>query len=180
MLQAEGINPYLYPPSAPQLSEYQQEPIYDLLNSKDYYSVYPPVSQFVFGAGGLVYSRGWEASYYTIKALLLAFELGALLLLAQMVSPGLLVLYAWHPLVLMETAGQAHTESAMLFFLVAAIWFVRRNKGSTASAVLACAGWVKLYPFVFMPLLWQRFRWKGLLPGGSSYSCSSCPIIIRL
>lgn len=166
MVQAEGTNPYLYRPSDPTLAAHHEEPIYDVLNSKDYFSVYPPVSQFIFWTGGLFYNQGWEVSYYVIKIILMLFEIAALLLLARLVAPHLLILYAWHPLVLMETAGQAHTESAMLFFLVLAIWFARKQQGIGASVALACAGWVKLYPFVFIPLLWQRFKWKGLIPGG--------------
>ena len=166
VLTAQGENPFKLKPSDPELAELQDDPIYPLLNSADYYSVYPPVSQLVFAGGGLVYGLGWEASYYAIKALLSLLEIGALLMLASMVSRAFLVLYAWNPLVLVETAGQAHTESAMLFFLVACLWFAHRNKPILASSALAFAGWVKLYPFVFFPLLYRRFGWKGLIPGG--------------
>lgn len=166
MVQAEGINPYLYHPSDSSLAAYHEAPIYEVLNSKEYFSVYPPVSQYIFRTGGAFYEQGWEVSYYVIKIILMLFEIAALLILAQLVAPRLLILYAWHPLVLMETAGQAHTESAMLFFLVLAVWFARKRWGIGASMALACAGWVKLYPYVFLPLLWQRFKWKGLIPGG--------------
>ncbi|MBX2821087.1 MAG: class I SAM-dependent methyltransferase [Rhodothermaceae bacterium] len=166
VLTAQGENPFEYKPSDPVLTEMQDDPIYPLLNSADFYSVYPPVSQLVFAGGGLAYEQGWEASYYVIKALLSLLEIGALLMLATMVSRAFLILYAWNPLVLVETAGQAHTESAMLFFLVACLWFAHRNKPILASSALAFAGWVKLYPFVFFPLLWRRFGWKGLIPGG--------------
>ena len=166
VLTAQGENPFKYKPSDPVLEDLQDDPIYPLLNSADFYSVYPPVSQLVFAGGGLAYGQGWEASYYVIKALLSLLEIGALLILASMVSRAFLVLYAWNPLVLVETAGQAHTESAMLFFLVACLWFAHHHKPVLASSALAFAGWVKLYPFVFFPLLWRRFGWKGLIPGG--------------
>ena len=166
VLTAQGENPFEYKPSDPALSDMQDDPIYPLLNSADFYSVYPPVSQLVFAGGGLAYEQGWEMSYYVIKALLSLLEIGALVMLAAMVSRAFLILYAWNPLVLVETAGQAHTESAMVFFLVACLWFAHRNKPVLASSALAFAGWVKLYPFVFFPLLWRRFGWKGLIPGG--------------
>ena len=166
MLTAEGINPFKYYPSDPLLEDHHEDPIYPLLNSADYYSVYPPVSQFVFLGGGVFYDHGWEMSYYVMKALLSLLELGALFMLASMVSRAFLVLYAWNPLVLIETSGQAHTESAMLFFLVACVWFAEQKKPILASSALAFAGWVKLYPFVFFPLLWRRFKWKGIIPGG--------------
>ena len=141
VLTAQGENPFEYKPSDPALSDMQDDPIYPLLNSADFYSVYPPVSQLVFAGGGLAYEQGWETSYYVIKALLSLLEIGALLMLAAMVSRAFLILYAWNPLVLVETAGQAHTESAMVFFLVACLWFAHRNKPVLASSALAFAGW---------------------------------------
>ena len=166
MVAAEGINPYLYRPSDAELESFSQEEIYQELNSADFYSVYPPVSQMVFAVSGVFYKYGWLYSYYIIKLLLMACEIGALFLLSRMVSSSLLLLYAWNPLVVVETAGQAHTEAVMLLFLVACLWFAKHKRPVLASVMLALAGWVKLYPFVFFPLLWRRFGWKGVLPGG--------------
>ena len=163
---AEGLNPYKYKPSDSELLKFQDDEIYGVLNSADYYTVYPPVSQLYFAIGGQFYSGDWLSSYYAIKIALVITEILALLLLAKMTSPLLLLLYAWHPLVIMETAGQAHTESAMLLFLLLTVWAVRQNRGGLASVMLAIAGWIKLYPFVLFPLLWRRFKWKGLVPGG--------------
>lgn len=165
-VSADGLNPYKYRPSDPELESLQTDPIYEELNSADYYTVYPPISQLYFFAGGQFYDQDWSRSYYAIKALLVLTEILALLLLAGMAPPLMLLLYAWHPLVLIETAGQAHTESAMLFFLLLAVWSSRKQWGSLASISLAVAGWIKLYPFVLMPLLWRRFKWRGLVPGG--------------
>ncbi len=165
-VSAEGINPYLHKPTDFEDASFQDDAIYSLLNSVDYYTVYPPVSQFYFWIGGQFYSSDWSTSYYVIKGLLVLTEFLTLLLLVKMAPPILVLLYAWHPLVLIETAGQAHTESAMLFFLLLCIWLTQKQRGSWASIALAFAGWIKLYPFVFFPFLWRRFKWKGLLPGG--------------
>ena len=164
-VQTQGINPYHYAPEDPALSPLQQDELFDNLNSQSFYSVYPPVSQFLFAFSGLFYPLGWTVSYYVIKCLLALFEVGALFLLARMVAPRLLVLYALNPLVIIEAAGQAHTESVMVFFLVLTVYLARENRGGWASVALACAGWVKLYPFVFFPLLWRRFGWRAVWPG---------------
>ena len=52
------------------------------------------------------------------------------------------------------------------FFLQFALWYLKKEKPVLASVALAFAGWVKLYPFVFFPLLWRRYGWRGLVPGG--------------
>ncbi len=167
MLQAEGINPYRQTPDAPELAAHRADSLYQFLNSTTYHTVYPPISQIVFLAGGLFYEHGWIVSYYLIKALLIAFEAGALLILSRLVAPPALALYAWHPLVLIETAGQAHTESALLLFIAGALWLSRQGRGGWAGAALAGAGWTKLYPFAFFPFLMMRHGWKAAIAGGT-------------
>jgi len=164
LVQVEGISPYRYRPDDPRMRFLQEEPVYGKLNSTGYYTVYPPLSQGVFAVGGLFYGRGWLWTYYVIKVVLVLFEAGAVLILARLVEARMLMLYAWNPLVLLETAGQAHTESILLFFLVLTVYLVRQDRGGWASVALACAGWVKLYPFVLFPFLWRRFRWKAGWP----------------
>lgn len=167
LLQVEGINPYAFRPEEAALAAFQQEAIFDRLNSASYYSVYPPLSQLVFAFGGLFYEWGWAASYYVIKGLFAALEMTGVLLLARMVDARNLMLYAWHPLAIVESAGQGHTEAAAVLFLIAAIWGVHRSSAVGASLALAAAGLVKLYPFVLFPLLWRRFGWRAVWPGAA-------------
>jgi alpha-1,6-mannosyltransferase len=166
MLQAEGINPYRQTPDDASLARHHSDSLYQVLNSTAYHTVYPPVSQVVFFVGGLFYEQGWIVSYYVIKSLLIGFEVGALIILSRLVAAPALALYAWHPLVLIETAGQSHTESAMLFFIAAVLLLSKKGKGGWAGAALAGAGWTKLYPFVFFPFLMIRQGWKTALAGG--------------
>lgn len=162
MIQTEGVNPYLHQPS--ELEEYHAEPVFDHLNSAEYYSVYPPLSQLIFVLAGLFYGGGWMVSFYVIKAVFLLLEMGGVLLLARMVEARNLLLYAWNPLVILEVAGQGHTEAAVILFLVLTVWLEGRGRGGAASAALACAGMVKLYPFVLFPYLVRRFGWRRLWP----------------
>ncbi|HMB93996.1 MAG TPA: methyltransferase domain-containing protein [Rhodothermales bacterium] len=166
LVQVNGINPYHYVPQDAALSAFHREPIYEALNSKGYFSVYPPLSQLVFAFGALFYPFGWQVSYFVIKAVFVLFELGALLLISRIVTARWLMLYALHPLVLLETAGQAHTESAMVFFLVATVFLARQEQGGWAAVALSLAGWVKLFPFLLMPFLWRRFGWRSVWVSG--------------
>ena len=86
LVQVHEYNPYQYTPDDPALSAFQRDPLYEQLNSKSYYTVYPPVSQGIFAFGGLFYSSGWIYSYYVIKAVLVLLELGAVFLLARLVE----------------------------------------------------------------------------------------------
>ncbi len=175
LVQAHDINPYRFTPGDPALVVLHDEPIFDRLNSPDYFTVYPPVSQFVFSFGARFYEGGWLQSYYAIKFVFVLVELLAVLLLARMVPPRWLMFYAWNPLVLLETAGQAHTESLLLLLLVLVIRWANAGRGALASAALACAGWVKLLPFVLFPFLWRRFRWWAVWPGAAVATILALP-----
>ncbi len=164
-LQWEGINPYRYTPNDPALASFHELPVYERLNSASYYSVYPPLSQWVFALGGGFLEIDWRLSFYLIKGIFLTLEGAGLWLLAQMTTARNLLLYAWNPLVIIEVAGQAHTEAAMIPFLIAAVWAVRHDHGHLASLAVAGAGLVKLYPLVLGPFLLRRYGWKAVWPG---------------
>ena len=177
-MQWEGINPYRYAPSNAALAEWHDTHVYESMNSADYYSVYPPVSQAIFALGAAVQDLlggSWHASYFTIKGVMVLLEGAALLGLARLIRPSLLVLYAWSPLVLLETAGQGHTEAALVFFLVATIACVRAGRAGWASVALAGAGLVKIYPFVLFPYLIRRFGFKRVLPGIAAAAVALLP-----
>ena len=175
LLQSRGVNPYAFTPDDPRLSFLHHEPVYPALNSASYYSVYPPLSQFVFRLGAWFYSADWQANYYVIKGLLAASEAGALVLLARTLPARSLMLYAWNPLVVLVAAGQAHTESLAVLCLVGTWLFARNGRGGWASVALAGAGLVKLYPFVLFPLLWRRFGWRSVWPGMLATAALSVP-----
>ena len=112
LVQQNGINPYRYVPEDDMFNELQQDITFEELNSKAHVSVYPPVSQLIFRLGTTWHTPDNRRSYYLIKLIFVLAELLAVFLLARIVSSGFVLLYAWNPVVLLETAGQAHTESA--------------------------------------------------------------------
>lgn len=162
----EGIDPYHYRPSDAPLAEFHDEPLYEALNSKDFYSVYPPVSQLVFAAAGTLFPLGWMASWYGLKAIILGFELLGIGVLARHVGPESLALYAWSPLAVVEIAGQGHTEGVMVGALLLVLHALYRHRPLLAGGALAVAGWVKLLPFLLFPVLGRRLGYKGLASGG--------------
>ena len=175
-VQMEGINPYRYAPNEATLSAFQTAPIYEALNSKPYYSVYPPLTQFTFLMGGWLYTQfGWHAAYFGLKGLFAAAEFGGVLLLSRLTPPRNLLLYAWNPLVLIETAGQGHSDALLVPLLLGAIWAVQQGRGRLASLAIAGAGLVKIYPLVLGPLLARRFGWAAVWPGALLVAALSAP-----
>lgn len=165
-LQVAGINPYRFVPEHNALGAFQTAPLFEKLNSQPYYSVYPPLTQIAFAVGGWIYAAmGWHAAYYGIKSLFVAVEFGGVLLLSRLTSARNLLLYAWNPLILIETAGQGHTEALLMPFIIGLVWAVRRGSGHWASVAVAGAGMIKLYPFVLGPFLLRRYGWSAVWPG---------------
>lgn len=149
-LVVHGESPYYATPS--ELIEYESEfsELYPKLNSPDYYSVYPPVSQILFVFGNL----------FSMRMVFALCEIGALFLLAKLVSPRALIFYAWNPLVLLETWGQTHTESAMLVCLVAMLVFIQKRWFLASSAALTVAIWIKLWPVLLVPIVLRHQGWR--------------------
>ncbi len=165
LIQHHGVNPYQYTPEEAPQAKLKDDLTYERLNSKSYVSVYPPVSQLIFRLGTTLHQPDGFLSYYLIKGILVLAELLAIYLLARVVSAGFVLLYAWNPVVILETAAQSHTESLLLLSLGLVIYLVGKNHVRWASIFLAVAGWIKLFPFFFFPFLWRRYGWRSVWPG---------------
>ncbi len=165
LVQHQELNPYQFTPEEVPQATLKDDITYQRLNSKSYVSVYPPVSQLIFRLGTSWHQPDDFLSYYLIKGILVLAELFAIYFLARVVSTGFVLLYAWNPFVILETAGQSHTESVLLLSLGLVIYLAGKNHARWASIFLAVAGWIKLFPFFFFPFLWRRHGWRSVWPG---------------
>lgn len=163
-VQAAGINPYRYLPAAPELAHLRDEPIYPKINRRDYaHTIYPPVAQVIF----LLTTRISESVTW-MKFTMVAFEMLALWAIAQLLTSlgrprQLLLLYAWHPLVIWEFAGSGHVDAIAICFIAFALLAWRRGSDLGAGFMLACATLTKLFPLVLLPALLKRDRWRVAL-----------------
>lgn len=156
ILVVDGINPYAFVPSSDELEAYRSLPIFAHLNSRDFYSVYPPVSQLVFAVGGLVARPDWMTGYYVIKGVIVALECTGLILLARTIPRRQTMLLALHPIILLAGAAQGHTDGMLVFFIGGAFIAWQRGRQLLAVVLVTLAGWVKLVPLLFIPLLLRR------------------------
>ena len=157
-----GVSPYELRPSDPALAPWHDRAEYRRMNSRDYYSVYPPASQLAFAAAvGLAPGASWEAAWWAWKLLMVGAELTAMVLLLRVVPASAVALYAWSPLSVIEVAGQGHTEALVLLGLAAAVAASRR-RWPLASLGVAVAGAAKLYPLALLPAAWRREGWRGV------------------
>lgn len=149
MVQTQGSSPYAAPPSDPRFEALHGTVPYARMNSRDYPSVYPPLSQVGFRLAAGLLPLGWIWAWYGWKLLAVGAELAGVWALSQLVGPKRAALYALHPVALVEVAGQAHTEGLLIGVLALLAVGGTRFAGISAAASVA----VKLWPVAWVPVL---------------------------
>ena len=164
-LSGMGQNPYLQLPSA--IADTDSE-LYDRLNSKEYYTVYPPLLQFVFFAAVKVGGSMAEGILF-LRLCILLCELGSIWLIYKLLPAarkGFTVVYALCPLVITEFMDGIHFEAMMLFFILLAAYSWQKQQVWKGAILFAGAIGAKLIPIVLLPLFPFFLGWKkGLLAG---------------
>lgn len=134
------------------------ENLYNRLNSKDYFTIYPPVHQLIFWLSTWVPVDKMWISVEIIRLSILAADMGIILLLIPLLDHfGLprqqLSLYAFNPLVIAELSGNLHFEALLLFFLLLSFFLLLKNRLFWSAFFFAMAISTKLWPLMFLPLL---------------------------
>lgn len=176
LLVAHGANPFQYRPDAiiadgartvfrdettrnqtlPRLQE-----LYRGLNSPHFYTVYPPVSQLIFGAAARLAPLSNAGFACSLRVIIVLAEIGtAGLLLALLAAFGWpaerALRYLLHPLVIVELTGNLHVEGILLFFVLLALWLLVRRRGRLSALALGLGMATKLLPLLALPLLVRR------------------------
>ena len=180
LLVAHGVNPFRFRPDeliadgartalpeaatrAVVLPELQR--LYHRLNSPHYYSVYPPISQAVFGAGARLFPTSQRGFVMSLRVAVLLAEGGtAWLLLALLPAfgwpTGRALRYLLHPLVIVELIGNLHFEALAICFVLLAIWLLHRRRWALSAGALGLGAAAKLLPLLALPLLVRRLGWR--------------------
>ena len=138
-VQAEGVNPYLTPPSDPSLAGLRDGG-WLRVNHPDVPAIYGPPLQLLFRALARLPGPG----VFWFKLAFLVADLGLLLLLIgglrrRGLDPLWVLIYAWHPLVILEIAGQGHLEILPVALFVAALELEARGRSRLAAIALGIA-----------------------------------------
>lgn len=158
---ASGINPYRYVPADPHLEALRDPDVFPEINrARTAVTIYPPAAEAIFLAVTRV-----NASVTAMKAAMVGFEIITFVLLVRLLAAaalptGRVAVYAWHPLLLWEFAGNGHIDAALIAFVVSTFWAVRHRRSLLAGLFLACATLTKFYPAVLLPALYHRWDWK--------------------
>jgi len=156
-VQLQGINPYRYAPSAPEL-EHLRDAVYEQINYKELPAIYPPLMQWVFAVGALL-----GRTAIGMKTLFVAADIGLIVMLGRLaaalgIPKARVVLYAWNPLVVMEVAGSGHNDSLALALLIGSTIAIIGQRPVLSMVSLGMSAVAKLFPFVLAPLFARKVK----------------------
>ncbi len=135
--------------------------LFALLNSQNYYTVYPPVAQVIFYIATIAHTVKGSA---LIMSLVHAFaDIGSLGLMKKILDRLELdkyniFWYALNPLIIIELLANVHHESLMIFFLLLTFYSIILNKNILAGAFYAVSIGAKLLPLIFLFFLLKHLR----------------------
>ena len=156
-----GQSPYGILPSAVKESAGSFIPdfVYEKMNSRDYYTVYPPLAQIIYGLPALTDDI---AQYKNLLSLFLLIieAVGIFFMLKtcpffKFKSSSVLV-YALNPLVIAEGIGNLHAEILVVSFLAIFLYFFTKKNMVSSGLFFALAAATKLLPLLLVP--WIYFR----------------------
>jgi len=139
--------------------------LYKLLNSPEYFTVYPPLSQFVFWLSALISPQNTFGSILVIRILIILAEVGSLMLMVKLLKHYKLpakniLLYALNPLIILELTSSLHFEAFVIYFLLLGLYLLHKHKVVFSGISWSIAIGFKLIPLIFLPLLIRRISIK--------------------
>lgn len=163
-IQANGINPYLYPPNSPELITLRNN-IFPSINHSHLPTIYPPLSQMFFFLAYYIIGN----SFINIKIVFLLFDIVTALLLVKILGKLNLPLinvaiYFLCPLPILEFFISGHIDIIGICFFILFLYFYIVSKTLLSSSSLAFAILIKLLPIIFLPIaLYKLGKRKALI-----------------
>jgi alpha-1,6-mannosyltransferase len=169
-LWAAGIHPFLSLPSDLLSQDIPgvDAALYEKLNSKDHFTCYPPLAEFVFWLSVKISPDAVKGSVMVMRALILLAEIGTIGLIVRLLErfkqPAKnVLLYALNPLVILELTGNLHFEAFVIFFLLLGVWLLTSDRVGPAGISFSLAIAAKLLPMIFLPVMLAVLGWRKAL-----------------
>ena len=132
--------------------------LFNHLNSKEHFTIYPPVNQLIFWISSVVGNSNWLLATNVIRVMLLLADLGAFWFLSKLLDrykmPRYLAfLYFLNPLVILEFVGNLHFEGIVIGFLLGGMYWFEKSKKLLSAISFGLAIGTKLLPYIYLPYL---------------------------
>ena len=160
-LVSEGVNPYPHAPDDPALERFH-DGLRRHLNHADVPTIYPPAAQLLFGAVARV-----EPSPLAWKLAMLSLEIPLWIALGSLLRrrglpPERLLVFAWNPLVIIESYGSGHLDLVLAAFLTLGLALAEARRPLSAGFSFALAALTKYTALFLVPFYLRRREFKLL------------------
>lgn len=171
-LLASGYHPFAEVPSFYIQHHIQipgiSEELFTKLNSPDYFTIYPPLAQFIFWLSVKLSPHSIYGSLIVMKCIIVSAEIGSVLVIRRLLvtfnfTQTRVLLYALNPLVILELSGNIHLEALVIFLLLLSLHVLQGQKILLSAIFFSLAICVKLIPLIFLAALFPRLGWKKAL-----------------
>lgn len=171
MIMQQDVHPMMYTPSFllhhPEIASVP-ESLFTLLNSKNYYSVYPPLAQWIYFISFKVNGLNLYGHVVFYKSLLIIVDLIILSLLYRLLKKkklpsSHLLWYALNPLVILEFSGNLHMDGLMIAGLLGAILVSDQKHIWWSSLLMSVSIASKLLTLMLIPFMPVKIYWKKMI-----------------
>jgi hypothetical protein len=164
MVAEAGYNPYRVAPDDPELAPLRAE-FPDEIEDPGRKGLYPPLAElFFYGMARL----GTDSVFHYRAFLSLMSLLCGLALLPLCRGAGVplsrVTVFLWHPLLVLETAANAHLETLGIFFLLLSLSLLITGHQLSPMGFIGLSTLVKPYPLALLPLYFRRVPLYRVLP----------------
>lgn len=164
-LIASGINPFDFLPTEVSIDFPNKAELLAGMNSPEYYTVYPPIAQFVYYLSVYFSPNSILGSIIFLRIIILLCEIGTILILPKLlrllnINPINSLWYSLNPLVIIELTGNLHFEGIVIFFFLIAVYLLVLQKEKLSAVAWAFAAATKLIPIFFLPIILRKFPLK--------------------
>lgn len=171
-LITQGINPFNHLPGyfleAGNAVSGLDQALYDQLNSPNYYTIYPPLSQAIFAIATWLFPDSYYGASLIMKSFLFAMECGSIYFIVRLLRhfklpPNRVLIYTLNPLIIIEITGNLHFEGAMIFFLLGSLTLLLQQRLVPSAIGFGLSIAAKLLPLMFLPYFIKRLGWQKAL-----------------
>lgn len=160
----QGFNPFTHTPTQilAEHSSFANDPnieyIFRHLNSPDYFSVYPSVSQVIFFISAAISGTNITVFAFVVKVIFILAEWITILCISKVLKPEKspqksLIFYLFNPLIVIELHGNLHFELLMIMGLALSFYYIKKNNFTKAGLSYGVSIMSKLTSAIFAPFL---------------------------
>ncbi len=158
-VSAAGFSPWAYAPEDPALAGVGPD-LRQRVAHRDVKTVYPPVAQAAFRLGSLEGQSG-----IALKFLFSLADVAIVWLLARTASVSAAALYAFHPLPVLEIAGQGHLDPLGVALLIAALGLLAQRRRVLSGIAYGLSVLTKYVALAAVIPVGRRGGWRLLASG---------------